>query len=157
MQRVIFLIVFGAVMYFVVAPAVTFVTGLGFIPWAIMMALLFWYGLRTDNRERAANGEPPWTIREAIDASYDFCLGKERFLLIWIAIVLMVMVLQWIVPPSHPNISSAAIPPPGSRFSWDPATQTLTRVDQPKPGSTLYYEPAAQDLTPDPPAWARQK
>lgn len=60
---VVALIFFGAMA--VVAKAAHIVVDLGFIPWLLAMAGIFWVGIAIENRDRAAEGRLPFSLADA--------------------------------------------------------------------------------------------
>lgn len=62
--RVLCAVLFFAAMA-VVNQFVHFIVGLGYIPGILLIAGIFWIGIKYDNKERAARGEPLWSAYEA--------------------------------------------------------------------------------------------
>ncbi len=68
LARLIAVVLFFVIMFFVRQIA-HFVTDLGVLPWLLMMAGIFWIGIRIENKDRQACGETPYSW---LDAKLDF-------------------------------------------------------------------------------------
>ena len=64
MIRIIVAVVFFAAMA-VVAKLAHIVVDLGFVPWLLAMAFIFWVGIAIENRDRAAEGRPRYSAYDA--------------------------------------------------------------------------------------------